>query len=136
MKCVSYNILCWRSKDYKIKRTETVKTLPLMMVMIGFAQQRVPEQFVARVLDGILFDVLRRLLFDVLRRFLLDVPAGTDRVHGVRAVHRQQRFVEVAHGVGVLVKVFGEGGHAPERFAGTAVRVVHHLHRVDGTVGV
>lgn len=111
--------------------------LPLVMVMIGFAQQSVSEQFVSRVLGGLLLDVVRRLLLNVLLFdvLLLNVPAGADRVRVLGAVHRQQRLVEVAHRVGVLM-VFGERGHAPQRFARAAVRIVHHLHRVDGAVRV
>jgi len=88
-----------------------------MVVMIGFAQQRVPEKLIARILDGFLFDVLlqrfpfdvlrQRFLFDVLpQRFLFDVPARAHLVRGFGSVHRQQRLVEIAHCVGVLV-VFG-----------------------------
>jgi len=91
--------------------------LPLVVVMIGFAQQRVSEKLIASILDGFLFDVLlQRFLFDVLRqrflfdvlpqRFLFDVPARAHRIRGFGAVHRQQRLIEVAHRVGVLV-VFG-----------------------------
>lgn len=125
------------------------------MVMIGLAQQRVSEQLVSRVLGGLLLfdviglflfdvigllllDVIGRLLFYVVGRFLFDVPAaGADRIRGLwaAAVHRQQRLVKVVHGTWILV-VFGERGHAPQRLASTAVRVVHHLHRVDGTVCV
>lgn len=100
--------------------------------MIGFAQQRVAEQLVSRVLGGLLlfdvirlflfdvvglflFDVIGRLLFNVVGRFLFVVPAaGADRIRRLwaAAVHRQQRLIEVVHGTWVLM-VFGECGHAP-----------------------
>lgn len=97
-----------------------------MMVVIGFAQQRVSEELVSRVLDGLLFDVIGRL----------DPFAVSHRVRTrIRAVHRQQRLVEVGHRARVLV-VLGERGHAPQGLARAAFRVVHHFHRVDGAIRV